>query len=328
MVCLASLCVVSETQTWRDGVDMKSILLKLSSCVVSTLFLAFLAGSAVGADYPSTVLSFSPAGYWRLGETTAVPAPSIAKNAGSLAAAADGDAVLDVTNGAPGIVGTSFRFTNPNGYDATTPSVGYIGSVVDIPYFAELNPDGPYTVEFWAKPARLSTEDYCPLTSMDPDQNRSGWLFYQRVSNKWRFRVGGVGGYAATVDGGTVVPNEWQHIVGVSDGASPPNITIYVNGQKGDGPIPATGALGFNPNRGRVLRIGATDFPNRGFDGWVDEVAIYASALTPEVISSHYQVATTNSAAYAVLVLTSNPVGYWHLDEPAYTAPDAGTLPV
>jgi hypothetical protein len=307
---------------------MKSILLKLSSCVVSTLFLAFWTGSAVGADYPGTVLSFSPAGYWRLSETTAVPVASIAKNSGSLAAAADGYAVLDVTNGAPGVVGTSFRFTNPNGYDANTASVGYFGSVVDVPYLAELNPDGPFTVEFWAKPARLSTDDYCPLTSMDPDQNRSGWLFYQTAANRWRFRVGGVGGYAATANGGTIVTNAWQHIVGVFDGASPPNITIYVNGQKGDGPIPATGALGFNPNRARVLRVGATDFPNRGFDGWVDEVAIYGSALSPDVINSHYQMATTNSVGYAALILASTPVGYWHLDEPAYTAPNPGTLPV
>jgi hypothetical protein len=305
-----------------------NLLFKTSPRVVASLLLSLCAGSSLGADFSNTVASLNPAGYWRLSEATAVPPPNVARNFGSLGDVANGYAVLDVTNGAPGIVGTSFRFTNPNAYDNSAASVGYSGSVVDVPYNAALNPDGAFTVEFWAKPARTGGEDYCPLTSMDPDQSRSGWLFYQSVVGQWRFRVGGPGSYSGTATGGAIAVNAWQHIVGIFDGANPPNISLYVNGQKVAGPVPANGALGFQPNRARVLRIGSTDFPNRGFDGWVDEVAIYSSILAADVINSHYQVATTNSAGYAALVLASNPVGYWHLDEPVYTAPNPSALPV
>src|ERR1051325_6002214 len=43
------------------------------------------------ADYPSTILSQQPAGYWRLNETTPPPVPqTTATNLGSLGTPADG----------------------------------------------------------------------------------------------------------------------------------------------------------------------------------------------------------------------------------------------
>src|SRR5436309_6432555 len=131
---------------------MKANLAKNSPCVAATLFLALSAG-LTAADYSNTVMSFHPVGYWRLSETTPVPAANIATNVGSLGDRGNGYAVLDVTNAQPGIVGTSFRFTNPS------TNITYCGSKVDVPYNAALNPNGPFTVEFWAKPRVISFAD-------------------------------------------------------------------------------------------------------------------------------------------------------------------------
>src|SRR5712691_3087676 len=98
------------------------------------LLVTFGAGQIVAADYESTVLMFNPVGYWRLNETTPVPAANIVKNCGSLGDLGNGYVVLDVTNAEPGRVGTAFRFTNPGG------NISFCGSKVDVPYNPALNP--------------------------------------------------------------------------------------------------------------------------------------------------------------------------------------------
>ncbi|MCI0624958.1 MAG: hypothetical protein L0387_25510, partial [Acidobacteria bacterium] len=55
---------------------------------IGIVMLAFCAGLAVRADYPDTVLSQGPVGYWRLNETVQPPAPRPAANTGSLGTAA------------------------------------------------------------------------------------------------------------------------------------------------------------------------------------------------------------------------------------------------
>jgi len=75
------------------------------------------------------------------------------------------------------------------------------------------------------------------------------------------------------------------------------------------------------------LRIGATSFGNRTFDGGVDEVAVFTNALSAATIYAHFQAATTNNANYGAQILAANPAGYWHLDEPAYAAVSPSQLP-
>src|SRR5205085_7602644 len=67
---------------------------------------------------------------------------------------------------------------------------------------------------------------------------------------------------------------------------------------------------------------------NRGFDGWVDEVAYYGYALSANTIAAHFSAATTNNAGYAAQILADNPLGYWGLNESAATPPSATSLPI
>ena len=62
---------------------------------------------------------------------------------------------------------------------------------------------------------------------------------------------------------------------------------------------------------------------NRGYDGYLDEFAIYNTILSTNVIMQHYMAGTNSPTptTYDALILASSPVGYWNMDEPAYTAP-------
>src|SRR5688572_28573922 len=100
------------------------ILVILFSCITQ----------GVAADYPTTVRSQEPVGYWRLNETTQPPIPRPPANSGSLGASANGQFLLGASPGQPGALtgspATSTRFTNPD------MDVGYGGSKVEIPFRA------------------------------------------------------------------------------------------------------------------------------------------------------------------------------------------------
>lgn len=283
--------------------------------------------AALAADYSSTVLSYGPVAYWRLNETTPVPSALTAASLGTVPGAA-GYGVLDMVSGEAGLVGNAFRFKN-DGY-----TVGYCGSKIDVPFNPALNPKGSFTVEFWAKPSALMTDLFCPLSALNGDGGvRDGWLFYQTANAQWLFRIGGGSGYAGLVQGGAVKAQAWQQVVGVYDGADN-SLRLYVDGALAAGPLVA--GLPFVPNDGRAFRMGGTGLTgnlgayagNRGYDGLLDEVAIYPVALSASRVAAHYNKGINDTAHYASEVLVDSPLGYWNLDEPAYTEPAANTLPL
>jgi hypothetical protein len=294
-------------------------------------------------NYPSLILTNSPVDYWRFLETVASPAINTITNSGSAGAAATGYALDGAITGQTGIVGHSILLTN------TGQNIGYCYSRVDIPNLPALNPQPPFTIEFWMKPEApfAPTGDsspptgVCPLSSLSPfpgNSSRSGYLFYVLPTNV-TFRIGGEQSYSATAAATVSVSTaSFTHVVGEFDGTT---ATIYVNGVMG--PITSANRLSnpFFPNQWVPLRIGGTSLDgaefaepngdyrylsgNRGWDGWIDEVAVYNTLLSSNTILSHYTNAIHNPSAYRTNVLASNPVGYWNFDEPAYAATGAGT---
>src|SRR5215510_16260800 len=113
--------------------------------------LALFCASAPASDYPTTVSGFNPLGYWRLNETAASPAINKVASLGSVAGA-DGYVVLDVVKGETGIVGKAVRLTNVGS------DLGYASSKIDIPYTPALNPNPPFSIEFWAKPNSITAD--------------------------------------------------------------------------------------------------------------------------------------------------------------------------
>ena len=309
----------------------------INSGAISTAILAGFVAVSLKADYRETVLSQGPVGYWRLNETAQPPAPRPAANRGSLGAAGDGEYLFGPKRGEPGgLAGspdTSVRFFNPN------QDVGFGGSKIEIPFNAALNPNGSFSVEFWAKPSTIVTDSFCPVASINSDpaigpstnsNPRAGWLFYQTTNatgNGWQFRLGNANTNSEpnyldgdAIRGGIVTTGAWHHIVGTYDGST---AALYVNGER----VASRPITGYRANDARPFRIGTTCFDgvldeigtyagNRGFDGWLQEVAFYGAALSATDIAAHYGTGRTNGAGYASLVLARNPIGYWRLGEP------------
>ncbi len=146
-------------------------------------------------------------------------------------------------------------------------------------------------------------------------------------------RVGGPESYSAICTFPTNVPNtSWTHVVGEFDGSK---VYLYLNGSLVTNAA-ATGGP-FLPNKFQSMRIGGTTLPgnpyadahggvvtgsgNRGWDGYMDEVAVYTNLLSSNTVMSHYAAGIAHSASYSSLILASSPVGYWPLNEGAYTPP-------
>jgi len=105
---------------------------------------------------------------------------------------------------------------------------------------------------------------------------------------------------------------------------------VYINGQFGHFGAPSGTPTVFVPNDSGALTIGARSDHGFLFQGGEADVAIYTNALSAVTILAHYQAGTNGAPApaYKQLVLLSNPLLFYPLDEPAYTAPPVTSDPV
>lgn len=266
--------------------------------------------STTRADYPAKILANDPVVYWRLNDKAQVPDADLAHNTGSVGAAANGYFTGTATHPVTGaMAGNSDTAAN---FDGTA------GSAVTVPYTAAMNPSGAFTVEAWLQPnAELAAGGLTAAVSSGQfAAPRSGWLIYQSDTG-WSFRMYNQNGTTAsvTVNGGTVpVVGTWYHVVAVYDGTT---AKLYVNGAE----VGAGTPTGFVASAGGPFFIGGRADNNFWWNGVADEVAIYSKALSAATIASHYQngSSATPATPYNQLIATDAPIGYFRLNEPAYT---------
>jgi hypothetical protein len=216
----------------------------------------------------------------------------------------------------------------------------------------------PFSVEFWVQPTTAEFTGFdstgaCPLSNFNPNNypgGRVGWLFYLAPTGRWNLRLGLSSGYAVNIVATTGLASAgvWQHMAATYDGSV---VKLYANGVQIGSANSLASATGWVPNTGSFLRFGGTPLPgdnayttddgnyylpwdqgatvsgNRGWDGLLDEVAIYTNVLSADTIAAHYSAATTNTAGYDAQILAANPSGYWNFDEATVTAPDPSTYP-
>ncbi|HXU77864.1 MAG TPA: LamG-like jellyroll fold domain-containing protein, partial [Methylomirabilota bacterium] len=278
-------------------------------------FLLIASAVAARADYSNTVAALNPLAYWRLSETTQPPAPNVATNSGTLGAAAigyyAGNASHPVTGALAGNSDTAAGFDGSSGQ--TT-----------VPFVPALGLNAPFSAELWVNPNTTASGLTCIMACGHFGGNRSGWLIYQDV-NGYDFRMYNENAGNTSFDkeiGGLPVVGQWYHVVVTYDGT---NASIYVNANKGTG-VPS----GFVANRDGPLTLGTRSDNNFYFNGNLDEVAIYTNALSDAEVLAHYQNGTNASRVtpYNTLIQAKNPIAYYRLNEPTYTDPDPGTLPV
>ena len=334
---------------------MKTIQHQIGSYAAAAVLLGAGAGWNALADFPSTVLSHNPLAYWQLNDATVSPAPFKLANSGSLGSIADAYAVSSLVSGVAGKVNNAAKFTNPTG-------TGHLGSRADVVY----NPgiaSKVFTVEFWVQPSAATVgtatsfdaTGACPLSNFNPNYYggaRVGYLFYLAPTGKWNFRLGLSSGYAVNIVAttGLAQAGVWQHIAATYDGSV---AKLYANGVLIGSANSLASVTGWVPNTGSFLRIGGTPLSgdnqpltadgqtappysqnsgtsnsgNRGFDGLIDEVAVYTNVLPATSIAAHYAAAAT-PATYGATILADGPTGYWNFDEPAITRPPASTFPI
>jgi hypothetical protein len=214
------------------------------------------------------VLADAPRSYWRLGE----PSGTTARDELGVAA---GSYLSGVTLGAGGALGgdanTSARF---DGVDDRVSMGDPASGALDFG-------TGDFTVEAWVKTAingeraivskRASTGPYWQVTVSD-DSGHAGTI---RVNASDGSTVRQVYGPSSRVDDGA-----WHHVAVVFDRDAA--ITVYVDGTS----LSTAAALpGDLANTGPFLVAKSTGYGS--FQGDIDEVAVYTSALSASRVAAH-----------------------------------------
>jgi hypothetical protein len=232
--------------------------------------------------YAATILADGPIAYWRLDE----PTGSIIAHdqTTQYSGAYHGDVTFDQPGAIHGDPDTSVYLNMAMG------QTGYVAVSGSFPSVATFVGQSPFTLEAWIKPTSINAE-YRGILSYEPlldAATNQGYVVY--VGG---FSDSGVGfsrfddsveGFAR--DGGVVHANEgWYHIVAVHSA----NLSaIYVNG------LPVSSRSDPEDIQSFVcsFSIGATHCGTQGFfQGWIDEVAVYAKALSATQIQAHYAAA-------------------------------------
>ena len=276
--------------------------------LAGAVLLAAGAAWTARADYPSTVISQGPVGYWQLNETTQPPSNVAAVNSGSLGATANG-----TFNGYPlrGLTGP-FSGSLAVQLDGSSQSV-------TTPFETALNPN-QFSIELWVNPASATVPGglLCVAASMYASAPREGWLIYQSDGSAgggvgWQFRMYDTNGTAfalALLAPQTFTPGSWTHLAFTFDGTTAHS---YINGALVSSGSPNPG---FYPNVSGQFSIGTRSDNAFFWPGRVSEIAYYNSALSGTRLAAHYS-AATSAATYSSAVQADAPVLYWQLSTPA-----------
>ncbi len=237
---------------------------------VSGVLLPLLAlAAAARADvYNDLVTSDSPLAYWRLGSDYTFDTSGHSHTLTLAGSTGQGGALLNSTDQAvrflPGI-----------------PSLASAASSNTL-----LPADGSFTIEAW-----VNTTVGGPLVTWYPygeDGNATNLAFFSLESSGVAFSDNAginVQRYAGSVNDG-----QWHHVAAVLDRAGP-MLIFYVDGaEAGNANASALGTVSIS---GYTVRLGVWYTVGKGgsntyYDGLLDEVAIYATALTSDRIRQHY----------------------------------------
>ncbi|MDQ1509359.1 MAG: trimeric autotransporter adhesin, partial [Actinomycetota bacterium] len=222
-----------------------------------------------GTTYPQAVAANTPAGYWRLNEVSGTTA---ADSAGS-----NTGTYVGATLGAPGLLASS---------NNTAASFSGSNQRVTIPSSTALAPASAVSVEAWIKPAAIPAAGAFASVATKAEsyslQFNGPRLEFTIMQAGTRRRL-----QAPT---GAVAVGSIYHVVGTYDGTTQ---RLYVNGAQ-VASAALTGAITTNVN---TFYIASWNGSSEFFNGVIDEVAVYPTALTAAQVSNHYTTGTTSLVA-------------------------------
>lgn len=214
-------------------------------------------------SYETEVLADSPTGYWNLDETSGTNAD----NLGSTGATIDGTYTGTYTLGA-----ASLLPAKPAGKSLQLAGAGYVA----IPYHASINLSGAAS----SREAWISFAGVTNMTAM----SREGDFRVDVVVGKHReFLWTAASVQAMVLANDNTNDGAGHHFVSVYDD---PSYVCYV-----DGLLQAAvwdNITTRNNNTSTAMRIGQTSTGGTPFTGYIDEVAVYQSALSAARVAAHY----------------------------------------
>ncbi len=172
--------------------------------------------------------------------------------------------------------------------DGTQPSIGKFGNggvfdgsndYVDVGSDSSLDITDEITIEAWVKPTSVSV-DRAGIVIYGDNRARMWYSTTQYVSVEWRDdALSYLSTTAVNIGAGS-----WKHVVGVYD-KSNSVVDLYVNGIQATQKSNNGNSLVSSNN---LVEIGRDNFANRNFNGSIDNVRIYNTALTATEISDLY----------------------------------------
>ena len=232
------------------------------------------ATGAVAGLYETTVLADGATHYWRLGELIGTNAENLA-NPGTDDGLYTGGFTLGEPGALNGSADTAVRFNGSTG-------------LVDVGNLGARPPQG--TIEFWINPDVV--ENYRnPFSTSGGGGSGSneGFRFEENTAEDFRVYVGPDGGasyvaYTFTSSAKRLNAAQWYHVALTWDDTAN-RLKGYLNGNNAFDVAQPPLATSF-PD----VEIGRGFNPTRSWDGLVDEVAIYSTALGGSDVQLHYDI--------------------------------------
>jgi parallel beta-helix repeat protein len=270
------MLLIPRANFWRvqalTGIAAGSILLASS-------LMGHPVSAATPSAYQSSVLSDGPAAYWRLGETS-----------GTTAADASGQNHTATLNGAVklGTVGALVNDANTAmTFDGSTTSVRSNTTVA-------VGPD--FSMEAWTK-ASTSTSFGTIASVYANGQVRTLYLNGRQFVGLTDI---GANWPANAVSSADLDPSLWHHVVFTIQGGS--SLKLYVDGAlAGSTTAPIAASFSANP----VIGWSDATWVSH-FNGTIDDVAMYPSALSAANVSAHF--AASGQTGTPPVLPTATPV--------------------
>jgi len=188
-------------------------------------------------------------------------------------------------------------------------SMSFDGSddYIDVGDNNSLNPTSQLTLSVWVKKIGSGTGSTPAVySSSKSSSNNGGFLItLHPTSSRFQFYVDttGSGGWVSIQNNVGIVTNQWYHIVSTWDGS---NIKMYVDGVLQTNTA-SVSQIVYSIDISATIGKYATSY----FNGSIDEVAVWNTALTSTQVSEIYNATGTNLTKDLTTVSGSNLI-YWN----------------
>jgi hypothetical protein len=228
-------------------------------------------------SYASEVLADSPVLYWRLGD--AAGSTTAADSSGNSRPGTTGGGAANPTFGVAGAIAD---------LDTAASFARASGQFVQRPNETALQITGNITCEAWINfGGTLPAAGFYPLMTKNLNSNETYAIDIRNdganIFVRWHIQTGA---FVNQANSFAWAINTWYHIVCTYDGA---NMKTYLNGSQLGTNTAQTGAIATTTDR---FTVGSWGNGGDFFNGTIDEVALYGSALSLARIGAHYAAAS------------------------------------